>query len=502
MKKSNISFIENQLQSKWAIIFIVLRFLQKLIVQLWPIFLALFLGGSGRSGFEKYEIIGASVGIFGMFTSIVAYFRYFYRVSHDELIIEKGIFKKIRLNLPFERIQSINFHQNFLHQILNVTAVEIESAGSEQKELKIDALRIEVAEELRKILLEKKASHRQPSNTLIYETEEFRPTTEKINILDLNLPQLIKVGLLQNHLKPIGLLFSLGGSAFAYGYTIGMDPMEIINYARRNLFNLNFDEYALWIPLFIPLMILYSIVTTILRHYNLNFSRSGQRFHVVQGLINKQQFSALDRKIQIMSWSQNPLERLIGLFRIYFQQARSGNGKEEKMRFDIPGLSHSDIDEVKNHWLGLGRGNFENKFGVSIHFFKRSAIYQCLFYGLILVLLIYFCPLRWIILWVIWWSFSLFLTWQEYKKKRFAINANEVYVGGGRLGFKNSIFPVHKIQNIRINQNPYQWRRGLGSLILYTSAGRVKIPYIKIEKAEELMDLLIYKVERSKKSWM
>jgi len=68
--------------------------------------------------------------------------------------------------------------------------------------------------------------------------------------------------------------------------------------------------YGIIAILLVPLMVLWSVVNTILRHYNLSFTRSGRRFHVEQGLLTKQQFSAMDKKIQIMSWGQNPLEKI------------------------------------------------------------------------------------------------------------------------------------------------------------------------------------------------
>ena len=83
----------------------------------------------------------------------------------------------MRLDLPFDRIQSVNFEQNFLHQMLNVTAVEIESAGSEQKELKIDALKIPIAEKLREEILRRKGQ--VSAETITLESAEIIQHDEK-----------------------------------------------------------------------------------------------------------------------------------------------------------------------------------------------------------------------------------------------------------------------------------------------------------------------------------
>ena len=155
-KKNSLSFSDPQRQSEWAIIFIILKFLRRFLMQIWPILAAVALGRSRNSEFDTFELVIAGLGVFSLISSILAYFRYYFHISDKELVIQKGILKKVRLDLPFDRIQSVNFSQNFLHQLLNVTAVEIESAGSDQKELKIDALQIPVADKLREELLKRK----------------------------------------------------------------------------------------------------------------------------------------------------------------------------------------------------------------------------------------------------------------------------------------------------------------------------------------------------------
>jgi putative membrane protein len=58
------------------------------------------------------------------------------------------------------------------------------------------------------------------------------------------------------------------------------------------------------------------------------------------------------------------------------------------------------------------------------------------------------------------------------------------------------------VQNIIIQQNPYQWRRQLATLRVYTAAGSLIIPFISEKRAQELLDFFIYQVENSRKPWM
>ena len=54
------------------------------------------------------------------------------------------------LNVPFDRIQSVDFKRNIVHQFLNVVSVQVDTAGSKGSELELDA--IEQEKRIRKAL--------------------------------------------------------------------------------------------------------------------------------------------------------------------------------------------------------------------------------------------------------------------------------------------------------------------------------------------------------------
>jgi len=61
---------------------------------------------------------------------------------------------------------------------------------------------------------------------------------------------------------------------------------------------------------------------------------------------------------------------------------------------------------------------------------------------------------------------------------------------------------IHKIQGIKVKQSPFQRRKGLASIILFTAAGNLDIPYISIEQAHHLRDIVLYRVETDRRAWM
>ncbi len=497
MRKSD-RFTAPRRQSQWAIVFIVLGFLKKLLNQLWPIVIALFLGRS--TGFSRYELIFSGLGIFGMLASVVAYFRYYYFVSDKELIIRSGLFKRVKLNIPFERIQSVNFKQTVLHRIFQVTEVEIETAGSSKQESRLDALSIDDAEALRSLLLEKRAaalSHLYPS-----EVEAEPVESAQYTILRLSIRQLIKVGLTQNHFAPIGLLSGIVFSSLFYAMTFDIDVEEILRSVWTYGERLAVEEYALLLLGVFLISVLLSILRTLLRHYDLHFWRTGKKFQVVQGLFTRREFAALDSKIQILNWGQNPLERWIGFYNIMFRQARSGSVKAGRMMFKIPGCNLRQVAYVQDNWLGAKLKPIEKYHKVSIHYFLHAAIYQVLFILLVSAAMVYMDRLDTVPFILLLGVSMMSIRWIKYQKLKYGTNGTELYIGGGVIGLRHVLLPIYKIQNISIAQNPYQWRRGLGTLLVDTAAGRVTIPYVDQTVLVRLIDQLIYRVEVSHKDWM
>lgn len=106
-------------QSYAAILLIAYRLYKVLVRQLFPFILILFFGNKETtSSFIMYAII--IIAVIGFFYSVVAFFKYYFYLEDDKLVVLKGVFKKTKLEIPFDRIQSINFEQNLIHRMLSL----------------------------------------------------------------------------------------------------------------------------------------------------------------------------------------------------------------------------------------------------------------------------------------------------------------------------------------------------------------------------------------------
>ena len=76
------------------------------------------------------------------------YFTFQFDFKNNDFIIKKGFLKKTKLSVPLNKIQQINLNQNFVHKLLNLYEVQMDTAGSDSKEVSIKAVEKNIALDL------------------------------------------------------------------------------------------------------------------------------------------------------------------------------------------------------------------------------------------------------------------------------------------------------------------------------------------------------------------
>jgi len=281
MKRSNLdhNFREPTRQSIVAILLIIWKTYRVIIGQIWP-FLILFLfkgKGPGGSNHLLLFVIGAAVLV--MIYSIINYFRYYFYVDTDELVIESGVLKRSKLNVPFDRIQTINFEQNIIHRLFNVVRLKVDTAGSSQAEFEFHAIDNQKADELRELLLSKKKSA-QPS--LRIEVGQDLPVNKKYKtIMQLSITDLIKAGAVENHLRSGGII--LAGMWWVWQSIDDSGLIDINDKVEETVaqqLSSGLMITLILIGLFMILSFIVSMAKMIITNYDLKFLRSDNGFKI------------------------------------------------------------------------------------------------------------------------------------------------------------------------------------------------------------------------------
>src|SRR5690606_22843036 len=134
-------FRQPQRQSPVGVLIMFLDTLREYIRALWPILVVMLLKGDT---INRLLYVGALIG-FLVFLGIAAYLRYrkftFYiDEDQEEFIVTTGIFSTTRTSIKLEKIQQVNINQSLIQRIIGVYELEIDTAGSSDKEAKIRAV--------------------------------------------------------------------------------------------------------------------------------------------------------------------------------------------------------------------------------------------------------------------------------------------------------------------------------------------------------------------------
>lgn len=503
MKKSSFSFEIPSRQSISAIVVFIYNFLVRMLKGFWPVLLVLLFRSSQKQ--DTYEVwlntfilIGAG---FSLLVSVISYFRYFYHVESDRLVIQQGVFNRSRINLPFERIQHIQIEQKVLHRLLQVVSIRIDSAGSQGSEITIEALEREKAEALRSYVLaqkkEKTSLEQDISTTAESDFEDI-----KSKVLTLSLADLIRVGISQNHLRMAGIIV---GAVFGFVFTLADslgDGVWEEGYERVQDFSLTFWFYFILAFGLITVAFVLTVLLTIARYYGLIFSESHDGFELKAGLFNRRETALKKDKIQIIRWANNPIRKLLGFYQLTIRQANAGGLQRSKLMIipgcklpqikDVVGSSFPNMDQVTymNHRMDRAYISW---------YFRFTGILPLLVFGA----LAYFLQSWQFLVPALGIPFISFFLLRAYCfNYELLTDQNYLKTIKGVWGRTYSLLPIYKIQAVEVQQSYFQRKRGLATLVLYTAGGSMVIPFIPQQKAGILRDYVLYGVESSAKAWM
>lgn len=145
------SFEVPKRQHPLGVLIIGAQFTWKSVQASWPI----LIGASfGELQWYHLMVIPAGLVLVGAF-ALLYYLRFHFYISSDALIVERGIFQRERLQIPFDRIQAVQLFQGPIQQVFGLTGVRVDTAGSSGSELELVAIRKSEASILQKFLNDK-----------------------------------------------------------------------------------------------------------------------------------------------------------------------------------------------------------------------------------------------------------------------------------------------------------------------------------------------------------
>ena len=302
------NFNQPQRQSTIGILVMFVDSLQKVARAFLPLLLVFFFKSENLS---KWLVLLGIVALF-VIVAIVAYlkfinFTFFIDDENDEFIIQAGIINKTKTTIQLDKIQQVNISQSLIQRLIGVYALDVDTAGSDNKEGNIKAISHELALALKAKLLENKAHNKITETIASHATEQEVQQTEPF--LRIHFLSLIKVGITSNYVKTIGLLLTFFFTIMENLENIGKD--DVIDDKVEQFMT----QHAVWyffliiiIGLFTVVFII-NIVRTIVKYFNYTITKQKGSLLLSFGLISTKSTIVKPEKVQEVSVSQNYFQK-------------------------------------------------------------------------------------------------------------------------------------------------------------------------------------------------
>lgn len=500
MNQMNYDFsIPNKLSQKAFWLALVKAFWSNFKI-FWGVF-AIFLFKKGNNSDSKFEVFLIFSVIFLVISILIFIFQYLkykyfsYQIIDNELIIREGWLSKSETVVKFDKIHEVHLNQKFIHKIVGLYKLDIDTAGSNKVEISIDGIDYHKALVIKDILTEKETiSEIREEISLTENTkpkEEFTPL--KISILTL-----FKIGITQNYFYTLSLMF-------AFSYQI-IDFITDIFYEKRSDFVNQISEFSntistifFWIFfLFILILfvIIFNLIRTLLTYYNYEIQIKNNRLLASYGLINSHIVAVPPKKVQMIHFQQNYFQKLMNLFEMRISQIDSSENKEKKTQgLLIPGINYLEMSKL---FQFVYNKDFEELKEFHRPSFRKVVIRAMyLFFAFLMIIFtMYFIDiLRFTWIPTLLFFVVLSLIYISYRNEKLFLKDDFIILKSGIWDLTTTYLQVNKIQEVKIKQSYFQKRRRLVSIRLSTASESLRLNFYDEKLLKNLVNESVYKIE-------
>lgn len=498
-------FNKPQRQATIGIVVEILYTVQKTVKTLWPLFLIFAL----RIKEINPVYTGLIIGIIILAVVVIGYLNYRNFLFHiddekEEFILARGVFNKKRVVLQLSKIQQVNINQSFVQKLVNVYAVELETAGSAKSEAKINAVSKAIAIQLRTRLSEdaRTLSGDNAEQPLSQNREEgISPTIPFIKISFLSL---IKIAITSNYLKSLGLLIAFVATVYSNAKDIWFKDeareTEFINYVD----SLDLSQSLLtFFGSILFIVFLINLVRMVVLYFNFKISRHGESLLLSYGLLNTKNTIIRPLKVQVVSLVTNFFQRKMNLQKLFVRQASSDITHDKKATLQIPGCNTSESEAI----LKLIFGTLPQKGNMLKPNIRK--VFASVVQLILIPVLIYFTisigyPNLYDFLYIIpvYLLLAVVIIYFNFLNDRLFINEHFITKQSGVWDIETKYLQPFKIQAISTRQNWWHVKANIGHVILHTAGGDLAFKFANFSTIQLYVNLWLYQVETFKEEWM
>ncbi len=493
-------FSSPQRKNVLAILVSIVFSMQGILRALFPVLLIFFFKDTEGISF-LWGLIGLAV--FFLLLAIHGYLswrNFYFYIKDDEFILEKGYLKKKIVALPLAKIVSVHTSQKLLHQLLGVVEVEVDSVGTDKKEVKLDAVKKDFALALEEALSTANSKDVQAEAQVQPDNETEKAPTKKV-IIAHSLGHIFKIGVSRNHLQGL-LLVAL----FVYQFVGDFRDLfkeQIDSAINETTTSLENSDVFIWTSLGICLIlfsIVFSIVRTFLFYYDLKLLQIKKTFLLQFGLLKRKKMSVPFSRIQALVYSANPLQRLLKITTTELIQTSNKIIDKDNEKVMILGCSKEQKEQIQSIILPQLKElvSFVPSSSIRIRYFMLGSVV----FAFPFLFVAYFYSWCWL------WAFVVMevalgcYAHYSYKSICYEFDGDLLQIKKGWITQTKTLLEPYKIQSVKLSQSFFQRKKNTATLHLHLSGTCVRLSYIPLKSAEDLRDFLLYGAVKTQKNWM
>ena len=402
-------------------------------------------------------LMGVLFAFFSVGALFLRWLKLEYRVGADEIRIDSGWLSRTSRAIPFDRVTDVDLEQGPVHRLFGLARVKLEtgaSAGGKEEEGVLHTISLSRAEALREHIRARRGQATAPA--------AVAAADEGSALFAMDTPRVLTAGLFNFSLAVIAGLF---GVSQTMGDALGFDPfersfwLELLNRSEP-LRSLVIAHQGIAVIGGAAVLILLGIgtglVRTLLREHGFRLDRTEAGFRRRRGLLTLTDVTIPARRVQAAILANGPIRRRFGWWELKLQSLAQDGGKGDHVvaplaREDEAASILATVDwplaPRADSWRPVSRAFVTSFVGILIPA-SLATIVAVPFLG----------PVG--LLWLAGASLAIAMRWFDWKRTRYAMGDDALFLETGWWRHRRSMIPTRKIQSIDLAES--FWNRAFG----------------------------------------
>ncbi|WP_049895467.1 PH domain-containing protein [Halopiger xanaduensis] len=499
------------------------------------LWLPLFLVGALASVFEpiqgSWTVVAAPLGfLLGLSYGVAYYYRFGYQITEDTVDVASGVFARRSREIPYGRIQNVDIRQGVVQRLLGVAVVSIETAGGGTTEATLSVVGEDEADRLQAEIRRRTAGvkerrqeqdrehapesdanvdpesqpdaepDRQPAAgtdgpagaetdpdavTADSSSDAGRPTSESTarpspqqrrrRLFELADTELLLYAF--TTFRPAAgaaglFLFFFATDAVLEAFLAAAAPFG----GPQDLASGDAGSYGILTIvsglISVGVTYLLSVAYTFAMYYDFQLGRIGDDFVYDRGLLQRYSGSIPAEKVQSVTVTDNPLQRLLGYAGLWVETAGYGPDSDAGSQSAVPLAARDRIYTFAENLTGVETPSFESPSPIAR---RRYAVRYSLLAAAIVAVafgLSYATPLeRWYLAAVVFVAVPP-AAHLRYTHLGYFVGDDHLVIRSGFWRRRTTVIPYYRIQTVSTRRSIFQRRLGLASLVVDTASSR------------------------------